>query len=222
MDYLLFIGTEFDEINFLQAVEYNNMIVVKYLVEHNCPYDDDVLVYSIKYGYLDLFKYLYNIIKPRNMKSLMETAIENDQFESFLYLHKKFKIPLNYNLQNYINLHGDFKIIEYLLRFHRLNEDLINKAIEQESLKFIEFLIDKNITWNRNFTSKAVYYERLDILIILFQQGYNLTQQCLKTAIEYDYVKILDWLILNGCPQFNNMINYAKSCGSKKCIEYLT
>jgi hypothetical protein len=136
------------------------------------------------------------VIRPFN---LVDFAIKHGNFETMIWIHKKFKIECH-NIHTAVKS-GDFKKVQWIHKNTTGNSwrDILLDAIDGGSLEIIKYVFDNNIgVRSFNALDKACATGDINIVKYLSKIHRNsCTIKSIDTAAENGYIEVVKFLLQN-------------------------
>jgi F-box domain len=148
------------------SLRYGNLELLKWLYQKRAPFDDGVYIAAEIQGDLETVKYLYSLRDPRGCPGL------------WCYLH------------------------DYIYRARAPSEhDIITgiAAAQHGHLSILRWMIDNNYPVESGICSYAAESGDLEMVKYLVTKGYHLTQKIVTRAIKSGNILLLEWLLNHGC-----------------------
>lgn len=174
---------------FDDAIASGNLYLVKFMVHNNFPhYVPNVT--AVRYGQIEIFKYLLYSISPAKltMQNLCIHAAKKNQLDMLKYLHSEVDTDKSYNYIAYTSAeNNNLEMFKYVNQFNinPPNDLICQYAIINDNLEFLEYA---------------------------HSNGYPLTSFCFtlctseyrKNSSEKNLIDIITYLLKNNCPIPNN------------------
>ena len=184
-----------DKPTFDHAVANDNLEIVEYLYENECPWDTYTFGTAAFHGHLEIIKYLYEHNCPWNEETCSNAA-KNNQLEVLKYLHDN---GCHWNDRSYYSAiqYGHLEIVKYL---HE-NECpwsmyVFERAAIYCRLEILQYLHDNECPWN---VEERMYITTIDTFLSRIQsEHYPELKYKRCYSIYVTNKNILDWLGENG------------------------
>jgi hypothetical protein len=182
---------------------YNTYIIEKY--DNNNFYSSSCITNTcIKYGYLDLLKWLHD----RNLTEYtysIDLAAKNKNYEMLEWLNKidtknNYVMMCSTSAMDDAAIDGDLKLVEWLYnnRNEGCTESAINYASKYGHFEIVKFLVDRNFNYSINALEFACEEGHLNILNYLYYRKLDkLNKKCIFNCIKNTHLHILEYIYLN-------------------------
>ena len=203
--------------------------IMKWLKEHDCPWDSLVIYEACKHGNLENMKWLVENGCPYESTSLLKAAILHGNKENIYWV---YNLDENLELSEEILLsairRGDLEIIKWLscLHFDYSTYWIFYEVASigsKEIMKFFEGLHPNEYNVYTMFTI-AIQSGNIEITeYLLKEKNLKLRASYCLIAVQFEQLKMLKWLKNNACKwEKSRCLQLAKNIGNLEMIEWIT
>lgn len=187
-----------DEYTIRWAAQNNNMDIIEWAYNNNCPIDDCSKAWLCSWagyhGNLDMLKWgIHNGCMINEYIGLW--AGHEGKLNVIIWLHNN-KHEMHPNIITWAALNGHNNIIEWAIinNIFTLTKQICSFAAKNGHLSTLMLVKQYNCPWDNTTTTNAAQYGHLDVL---------------------------KWCIHNGCPYDDDLIDWVKKFKNKKIINWL-
>jgi hypothetical protein len=183
------------------AVSNNHKQVLKYLLakypewKKEIDKQDYYLNIAVKYGHLEMLKYLREVGAPWSEKSIHTVALQ-----------------IMENKDPYVN-EKRYECLEYMIKNGcRINEYEINYTTKDNNTRLMRFLIEigeLNLEFNTAVMDYFAVKGDLEIMKYLFKKGMPFTVYTAMLANKYEHNDCLEFAVSHGAPYQPHWNNYS-------------
>ena len=182
----------------------------------NLQQDDWACAAASRYGYLSLLKWLEHNGTPLS-QACIDLAIIGGHLETFCWLQSEYVGCTVRAMQNAIG-NGHIHIVQYLISCGCRYYSGFDLAIQRGHLKMVRWLYDEKIFSRPTIWAMevAARYGHLEIVKWLQSVGCEWNPRIIVIAHTFSYWHIIDWLIANGCPCTDELLQQITDEKKKK------
>lgn len=198
-------------------------------IENNCPKNPNVCAIAIKYGKLEILKYLIKNNFTLN-KSAIYYSVGYLEILKYIYeLNNELCLKLDncHKLDNELNLKSR--------NYFKLDNTMLNIAISIGNINTIQWLREHNIDFNQESGIYAVKNGKLEILKLLNDNDYidkrlisyyntykkTASIDICNIAAKYGYISILEYAYYNNYYWNEDTCTEASAHGHLDCLKFL-
>lgn len=178
---------------YLKAITTNRLDVVQFAFENKCPSSEYLCLTAARGGCVDILKYMLSKGFPYNNRIFINIMMLDD-YDLFQWCLSRGCVLTGGMIETILR-RGNLLILKSipdLIFKHRHSFQIILPSVIK--LQTIEYLLQNGlIEWTDERTNLAVWYERLDILHFLHNNGLIHSKACYEAANK-GKLKILQWL----------------------------
>lgn len=214
-------------INVINVAAANGHIaLVKWLVEHGCPYDGQTFEAALLHGHIDVYSY------GLSLTGAIENKISNATFSKIVALNghlevmRKFTYRIDWGMASkYAAQGGHVHIIDWLKEIGRFHAWYAFRGAVRGGYIEIVRGLDLPSTERRgihvNTTSELIYDGHVDMLEYLWSEGYRIPHNIMTVAAEYDQLGVLKWAESIGFPITNDACYMAAANGDTDILQWM-
>jgi len=201
-------------------IKYGKQECFEYLDQNGYLFFSNILLYTIQFNNLKLFKYLYDaeyelkeehveLIIVKEYKEFLEHIIDSnrhiiytDQLESII---KKDDVNfLRFCYEKGVNI-----------------QELMFYCIQYNSLKCFIFLFEKEVEITDTNEVDIIRFNRLEFMGYLFENSYDFNENACNIAVSQNKIECLRYLYNYGFSLFDNSSQIASQNGSFECLKFI-
>jgi len=208
---------------------YENLV---WLIDNKCPNDEKIIKNAIISNNLENLKLLYeyknsnkNTNQNINLSNYITDALKNNNYSMVKWILEKSKNKYENILSMAILNCCDYKIINFIIEnkydtydyTNKKNDLLLNAIKNYCDYQIIKLIITNNYDYlnydnKKTLLSEAIKIGDIDIIKLLYQNGYNLSGSELEIAIKLNNSIIIEWIQDNKPIFYNNICNFLLLC----------
>ena len=176
-----------------------------------------VCLEASKHGYLSLLEWLEHIGTPLS-QACIDFAIIRGHLETFCWLQSK-NIGNTLRAMTLAITNGHIHIVQYLISCgYHVQFSGLSLAIQRGHLKMVRWLHDEQFfspptIWAMEVAAR---HDQLEIIKWLQSVGCEWDSRIIVIAYTFSYWHIIDWLIANGCPCTDELLQQITDEKKKK------
>ena len=203
-------GSEWSEETMKIAARNGHLDLVKWLRTKNCPWSAETTQQAAYYEKLQVLKWLIENSCPYILHTQpteddkyridAERLANYDAIDVLGYL-LQYGIPLDSECYKFRNWNVNLWLNEFLFKNGcELKPNLWREAINNASIKQLEWLKEKNCPWDTKTAFDKIYKMEMSTLKWLQNNGFDKSEKACEFVAKHGTLKVLKWMRENGWP----------------------